>query len=157
MDGSANAGYDFYSEYEHAVDDKGRIVMPLAFRAPLGDEFVVTRGPDHSIRVYPMPVWEPMKQKLKAAPNNKHTILLRRNVLGSCSHVTLDPQSRLAIPRTLRDYAGISQSQTAVILGEGDYLEIFAKGTRDSHGDEFTTDAFDEASDAIGMSEADDS
>src|ERR1051325_8993298 len=101
-DVSAVEGFGFFGEYEHSVDDKGRIVFPLDFRAPLGDEFVVTRGPNRAILVCPIAVWKPIEEKLKEPVLDRHTNLLQRMMLGR-SFVKLDPQSRLAIPKYLRE------------------------------------------------------
>ena len=48
----------FMGEYRHTVDPKGRLIIPSKFRELLGGEFVVTRGLDGCLFVYPMNSWE---------------------------------------------------------------------------------------------------
>ena len=46
----------FIGEYEHSIDPKKRLALPAKFRVELGSRVVVTRGLDHSLFVYPLPV-----------------------------------------------------------------------------------------------------
>lgn len=55
-------------EYQHTVDDKGRMIVPAKFREALGASFIVTRGLDQCLFVYPMQEWSVLEQKLKALP-----------------------------------------------------------------------------------------
>ena len=48
----------FMGEYHHSIDDKGRLIIPSKFREDLGDEFVVTRGIENCLFVYPKDNWE---------------------------------------------------------------------------------------------------
>ena len=41
-------------EYHHSIDDKNRLIIPSKLREELGSEFVVTRGLDKCLFVYPM-------------------------------------------------------------------------------------------------------
>jgi MraZ protein len=145
--------YQFWGGFEHAVDDKGRVIIPQEFREALGEEFVVTRGPDKAILVLPMPLWQQIQNKLKSAVFQQQAHLLQR-LLGLRSIVRLDPQSRLAIPKLLRDWAGITQSETAVIVGEGSKLEIFSKKSWDLYSDaQFNYSTLYDAAEAIGLAE----
>lgn len=53
-------------EYQHSLDDKGRVTIPAKFRELLGSSFVVTRGLDQCLFVYPMNEWQILEQKLKS-------------------------------------------------------------------------------------------
>src|SRR5690349_746787 len=53
-----------WGRFEHSLDDKGRVIVPQKFRDKLGEEFVLTIGPDHHIRAYPMPIWDAMDEQL---------------------------------------------------------------------------------------------
>ena len=55
----------FMGEYEHTIDDKGRLIIPAKFRSQLGDGFVVTRGLDGCLTGYPLSVWHELETKLK--------------------------------------------------------------------------------------------
>ena len=58
----------FRGEYSHSVDPKGRLIIPSKFREQLGEEFIVTRGLDGCLFVYPMNEWEEFEGKLKKLP-----------------------------------------------------------------------------------------
>ena len=52
-------------EYHHSIDEKGRLIIPSKFRYDLGDKFIVTKGLDGCLFVYPMNEWESIVSKLK--------------------------------------------------------------------------------------------
>lgn len=58
----------FMGEFQHSIDDKGRIIIPAKFRDLLGTSFIVTRGLDNCLFVYPKDEWAIMEQKLKSLP-----------------------------------------------------------------------------------------
>ena len=58
----------FMGEYNHTVDPKGRLIVPAKFREQLGDEFVVTKGLDGCLFVFPQNEWESFQGKLKTLP-----------------------------------------------------------------------------------------
>src|SRR4051794_32225933 len=62
----ARCGYPlmFLGEFEHAIDDKGRLAIPAKFRAELTGGLVVTRGLDRCLFVWPMEEWRGIAQKL---------------------------------------------------------------------------------------------
>ena len=55
-------------EYQHNIDQKGRVFMPAKFREELGDKFVVTKGLDKCLFVYPYEEWKNFEQKLRTLP-----------------------------------------------------------------------------------------
>ena len=58
----------FMGEYNHTIDAKGRLIIPVKFREPLGNEFVLTKGLDGCLFIYPMDEWEAVEEKLRALP-----------------------------------------------------------------------------------------
>ena len=50
-------------EYNHTIDSKGRLIIPVKFRDVLGDRFVVTRGMGNCLSIYPMADWEKMTER----------------------------------------------------------------------------------------------
>jgi MraZ protein len=142
----------FWGEYEHSIDDKGRVVIPQEFRASLSDEFVITRGPDNAILVFPIPVWNEIEQKLQAHVLHRYTGFLQR-MLGGRTFVKPDPQFRLAIPKHLREWAGID-TEALILIGQGPKIEIWTKSAwRAYNSKSFTYDAMYNATEAIGISE----
>ncbi|MBR2570133.1 MAG: division/cell wall cluster transcriptional repressor MraZ, partial [Paenibacillus sp.] len=58
----------FMGEYQHNIDDKGRLIIPAKLRDNLGATFILTRGLDQCLFVYPMDQWSILEQKLQALP-----------------------------------------------------------------------------------------
>src|SRR5690242_10140884 len=94
---------ELWGEYEQSVDDKGRIVLPQDLRAPLGDEFVITRGPDRAVWLLPRAQWETIYRQIKpGAINTRQAALLQRQH-GGRAYVKTDAQFRLTVPKHFRD------------------------------------------------------
>jgi len=114
----------FKGEFQHTLDAKGRVIIPSRLRENLGDCFVVTRGLDHCIFVYPLTEWDLMEQKLKKLPlTNKNTRAFSRLMLSGAMEVEVDGQGRVLIPQYLREHAGIERDM--MIVGVGSRVEIW--------------------------------
>ena len=61
----------FMGEYHHTIDDKGRITIPSKLRYELGEQFVVTKGLDGCLFIYPKDEWDNITKKYKELPNTK--------------------------------------------------------------------------------------
>jgi len=124
---------ELWGEYEQSVDDKGRIVLPQDLRAPLGDEFVITRGPDRAVWLLPRPKWEQIYRQIKpGAVNCRQAAILQRQH-GGRAYVKTDAQNRLTVPKHIRDYAGIDEDHKAVLIGVGDKIELWNKEMWDAY------------------------
>lgn len=132
-----------WGRFEHSLDDKGRVIVPLKFRDKLGEEFVLAIGPGHHIRVYPMPIWENMEEQLVSTDIrdelNPDLVFLQR-MFGNCEYASSDQQNRLSIPRHLREWAGLRENETAIILGSGTRLEIWSRANWEAYSQDFTED-----------------
>lgn len=114
----------FMNEYSHTIDAKGRMILPAKFREELGQSFVLSRGIDRCLTIYPMENWEKMTaslQKLSFTKSNVRT--LRRFLIGSSTEMECDRQGRILIPAHLRSYAGLKKE--ALIIGTGSTIEIW--------------------------------
>ncbi|MCI5640178.1 MAG: division/cell wall cluster transcriptional repressor MraZ, partial [Lachnospiraceae bacterium] len=60
----------FMGQYEHTIDAKGRTIIPAKYREELGDNFVVTRGLDGCLYLYPLEEWQQFADKLQSLPSN---------------------------------------------------------------------------------------
>ena len=56
----------FIGEYQHNLDEKGRLAMPVKFRAKMAGGAVVTKGLDNCLFIYPINEWNIFEEKLKA-------------------------------------------------------------------------------------------
>lgn len=121
----------FMSEYNHSIDAKGRIIVPSKFREPLGEEFVVTRGLDNCLFVFPDDEWKNFEEKLKSLPmSNKDARRFTRFFLAGAVTVELDKQGRILLPLSLREFAGLTKD--VVIVGVGNRVEIWDKSRWES-------------------------
>jgi len=110
------------------IDDKGRLKVPNGFRARIqeayGRDLFVTSLSGDSVRIYPMPVWQAIEQKLAAMPSThpaRKKFLDRVNYYGQVADI--DVQGRVLIPSRLRDSAGMAGEVD--VFGQYDFLEVW--------------------------------
>ncbi|ULO08869.1 division/cell wall cluster transcriptional repressor MraZ [Paenibacillus sp. 19GGS1-52] len=116
----------FMGEYQHSIDDKGRIIIPAKFRELLGTSFVATRGLDSCLFVYPMDEWEIMEQKLKKLSLMKSDArAFSRFFFSGATECMWDKQGRVNLPSNLRQYAKLDKD--CIILGVSNRVEIWNK------------------------------
>lgn len=116
----------FMGEYQHTIDDKGRLIMPAKFREGLGDKFVVTKGLDGCLFVYPMEEWRVLEGKLRSLPFTKADArAFARFFFSGATECELDKQGRILLPTNLRDHAQLQKD--IFIIGVSTRLEIWSK------------------------------
>jgi MraZ protein len=121
-------------EYQHTLDEKGRIIVPVKFRDGLGSSFVLTRGIDKCLFVYPMSEWETLESKLKALPFTRADARsFVRFFFSGATECELDKQGRVVIPSVLRDYAELSRD--CVVLGVSNRVEIWSQPIWESYAE----------------------
>ncbi len=114
----------FMGEFDHSIDTKGRLIIPAKFRNELGESFVMTRGLDRCLFVYPMSEWKRIEEKLKALPfTKKDARAFTRFFFSGASVCELDKQGRVSIGSGLRDYAGLKKD--CVVIGVSTRLEVW--------------------------------
>ena len=127
------------------IDDKGRLKLPNAFRSLVqgkhGTELFVTSLSGEYVRIFPMPVWLALEEKLARAPSTHPARVKyfdRVNYFGQTAE--LDAQGRVLIHQRLRDSAGMSGDVD--VLGQYDTLDVWnherfiAKMQRELYTDE---------------------
>ena len=114
--------------YAARIDDKGRLKIPNAFRALVeeqhGVELFVTSLTGESVRVYPMPVWLALEEKLSKVPSTlpaRLKYLDRVNYYGQTAQI--DTQGRVVIHPRLRESAAMAGDVD--VFGQYDYLEVW--------------------------------
>lgn len=116
----------FMGEYNHTIDAKGRLIIPAKFRELLGTEFVLTRGLDGCLFIYPVEEWKAFEQKLRALPlTNKNARTFSRFFVAGAAMCELDRQGRVLVPQTLREFAGLEKD--VVLTGNLDRIEVWSK------------------------------
>lgn len=120
----------FMGEYNHTIDTKGRLIIPSKFREKLGDEFVVTKGLDGCLFVYPNSEWKTFEEKLKTLPiTNKNARQFSRFFLAGASTCEVDKQGRILLPSVLREFAELEKE--VVLVGVLSRIEIWSKSRWD--------------------------
>lgn len=121
-------------EYPVALDDKGRMRLPTALLRQLGEkpagegagyEFVVNRGFEKCLTLYPKPVWDAIAAKLSRLNrfNDRNRAFLRSFYLGAYP-ITTDSADRILLQKPLMDYASLSKD--AVLVAMDDRIEIWS-------------------------------
>lgn len=118
----------FKGSYMYAVDTKGRVNLPAKLRKYVSpetnDTFIVTRGFEKCLFVYPIDEWNKLEQNLRnlSAYNQEHRRFIRA-ILELAQESQLDGQARLSIPQELRGYASIQNEVR--IIGTLDKIELW--------------------------------
>ena len=114
----------FTGEYEHIVDSKNRIFVPVKFREELGETFIVARDIRKSIlKVCSLVEWESYLAPIKAQERRIAEEALRY-LHRNAAQVSPDSQGRILIPTSLLGYAEIERE--AIFIGCSDYCEIWS-------------------------------
>lgn len=122
-------------EYLHNIDEKGRLTIPARFREELGERFMVTRGLDHCLFVYPMSEWKAVEAKLKALPlTNTAARQFVRLLFSGAAECEPDKQGRVLLPPPLREYARIERD--VVVIGVGTRAEVWSRSDWDRYSQE---------------------
>ena len=131
----------FMGEYHHNIDEKGRLIMPSKFRYDLGENFIVTRGIDACLFVYPKETWNKLTSKLNELSFTKKDVRsFQRFFLSAATLSEFDKQGRINIPTPLADYASLTKE--CVVIGVNDRIEIWSK----ENFDKFLNDNIDNIS-----------
>lgn len=119
----------FAGSEQHALDSKGRLIVPARFRERLGDRFVLTIGqPEPCLCLYPTLTWIEYCRRLEAPPLKQDREKYRRTlryIFANTEEVSCDNQGRVLIPAPLRAHAGIARD--VVSVGLLTRIEIWAK------------------------------
>jgi MraZ protein len=115
----------FLGEYNHTIDEKGRLTLPAKYRAELAPGVVVTRGIDKCLFVFPMAEWQKLSEKVSALPlTDTAAREFRRLLFSGATDADLDKQGRVLLPQYLREYAGLNGN--VVVAGLNTHMEIWS-------------------------------
>ena len=124
----------FIGEYQHAIDNKNRMIIPSKFREELGNSFVLTKGLDGCLYAYTIGEWKIMEEKLKKLPlTSKDARAFVRFFFSGANEVEIDKQGRALIPQNLLEYACIEKE--IVSIGVSTRIEIWSKSKWDEYND----------------------
>lgn len=117
----------FLGEYEATLDVKGRFLLPGGLKKQLKEDenkFVLSRGIDKNLTLYPMSTWEPLIQRINALNDFEPKVrAFRRHFLGGATEVELDTAGRMLIPPTLKEHAELSKD--IILVAAVDKIEVW--------------------------------
>jgi MraZ protein len=115
----------FLGQYEHTIDDKGRLTIPARYRDLLPDGAYITQGFDANLIVLPPALYEQLSKRISNLSLTEPSArLLRRLMFSSAEKVDVDKSGRILIPQFLRQNANLDSA--AMVVGSGDFFEIWS-------------------------------
>ena len=115
----------FRGLYEHSLDSKDRLTVPVRFRSALADGVVLSKGLDPCVDLYTPDAFERVSDTYLAphSPFSSDARKMRRRFHGGSFDEKLDSAGRVRLPKPLIEHAGLSGA--CVVIGAGEYLEIW--------------------------------
>lgn len=137
----------FMGEYQHTIDDKGRLIMPAKFREDLGEKFVITKGLDGCLFIYPEQEWKVLEEKLRTLPFTRADArAFSRFFFSGATECELDKQGRVLLPGNLRSYSNLIKE--VLIIGVSSRVEIWSKETWEEYNNQ-TQQSYEELAEKL--------
>ena len=137
----------YIGEYQHNLDAKGRIIIPVKFRDNFGPSMIITRGLDGCLSLYSLEQWQAIIDQLKKLPSTKRESRMYMHMItAKAAEVTLDNQGRILIPQTLTSAANLKKE--CVVVGVVDHVEIWDSEHWDAYYRE-ASDSFEDVAESL--------
>jgi MraZ protein len=116
----------FLGQYQHSIDNKGRLTIPSRFRELLAaDGAYILQGFDRNLIVLPEPAFERISAKINGlSVTDSNARALRRQIYSTATRVEADRSGRILIPDFLRQAANLDSE--AMLVGAGNFFEIWS-------------------------------
>ena len=115
----------FLGQFQHNLDDKGRLMIPVRYRELLESGAFITQGFDKCLMVLTVPYFKQVYERIEAMNLADPTArLLRRLILANAYPVEADKIGRILVPQNLRNFLGIENGEL-VLAGQGEYFEVW--------------------------------
>ncbi|MEN9569485.1 MAG: division/cell wall cluster transcriptional repressor MraZ [Bacteroidota bacterium] len=142
----------FLGEYEVTLDAKGRFLLPAGFKKQLsGDaaaQFVVNRGIEQCLTLYPMQTWEPVFSEIsKLNDFDPQVREFRRSFLNGATQLELDSAGRLLLPKPLAEYAGLEKD--VLLVSAVNKIEIWDSSKYKKLFESFSPDNYSKLANAV--------
>jgi MraZ protein len=143
----------FLGEYEHSLDSKGRLVMPVKIREELAAGCIVTQGQENCLYVFPLEQWDEEVARVSRLPRtDRRARNYARSFFAGANQQTLDKQGRIQLTDKQRRFAGLKKDVT--IVGVAERVELWATPAWESiaaEADEYFAGIEEALSDAEGI------
>lgn len=114
----------FLGQFQHNLDEKGRLMVPALFRQTLEGGAYITQGFDRCLMVMTEPYFQEVYKRLNSISlTDPSARLLRRLILSNAYPAQPDKVGRILVPQNLRQFIGFDGE--AVVAGQGEYFEIW--------------------------------
>jgi len=116
----------FLGQYEHTIDEKGRLTIPSRYRDEMLDgKLVVTTGFEHSLMALTPDVFAVLSTQMRSKPITDPTSRqFRRYFYSNAQELEIDKAGRILVPAFLRDAANLADG--VVLAGNGEYFELWS-------------------------------
>lgn len=119
----------FLGQFQHNLDDKGRLMIPARFRELLEGGAYITQGFDKCLMVLTEAYFKQVYERIEAMNLADPTArLLRRLILSNAYPVEVDKVGRILVPQNLRTFLGVPSGEL-VVAGQGEYFEVWTPAT----------------------------
>ncbi|MFM8369538.1 MAG: division/cell wall cluster transcriptional repressor MraZ [Chloroflexota bacterium] len=119
----------FLGQFQHNLDDKGRLMIPARFRELLEGGAFITQGFDKCLMVMTEAYFKQVYERIEAMNLADPTArLLRRLILSNAYPIEVDKVGRILVPQNLRTFLGVPSGEL-VVAGQGEYFEVWTPTT----------------------------
>ena len=140
----------FMGQYEHTIDAKGRTIIPAKYREGLGETFIITRGLDGCLYLYPSDAWQEFADKLQSLPSTLQNSKIQRQFLSNAMEVSLDKQGRILVPALHREMADLEKD--VIFVGMMNRVELWDKARYNTEETEEDEELLASAMDTLDIS-----
>ena len=114
----------FLGEFQHSLDAKGRVILPVRFRDQLEGGAVMAKALDGCLAVYPLDEFDRVARKVQEArERGPRERVAAMAFFAGAAEFTPDKQGRVAVPQSLREYAHLDKE--VVVVGSFDHVQIW--------------------------------
>ena len=119
----------FVGQYEHQMDEKGRVSLPSAFRRESDSgRFVLLQWEKPYLTLFPESKWVNVQERLlEYRRNDPRAWNQVRLIVSNAVEVSPDKQGRILVPAGLQDAAGLAG--TVLLSGNIDRVELWNPST----------------------------
>jgi MraZ protein len=142
----------FLGEYEVTLDAKGRFLLPVGIKKQLpedsGDQFVLARGFEKCLALYPKKNWDPILTELSKVSEYKaeNREFLRYFTMGA-TLMELDSAGRLLVPPNLKTHAALEKE--VVLVSVINKIEIWDKGKYQQFFESFSPEKYSDLAERV--------
>ena len=124
----------FVGTFEHSLDDKGRVVLPAAYRPEFTDRGYLSQF-DRCLALWTPEEFDDMSERLTERVRAKEATQGALRAFAANSHlVRADSQGRISIPERLREFAGLDRD--VMVVGALNKVEVWDRARWQSERDE---------------------